>query len=365
MLGLESKKNECRLQVYFDYGPHATDRSGGFLVPLLLLKAAGKQLGFDFIGVFGRATNNKDLSDPKRKRQISRMRKAWKNGRKLVVDESLRSQNRIFKDAFIPELPRPVETPHTFKEADDLFNLAAEYRKGNFSLGCTPYIALTGHHIGEYSCLESRIASAEDCKLRYYDALGGQKSGFAYLDNYREEIRRGSALPEVDPSFWKPGALRVAVGIRRGDVMQRKWHMRQLQNDYYTQILDQIKGANRDVDVAIFSTYPFGPTDDFTSRGYRLLLANESSSDSDAEAMQHLAMMASADVVILSRSTFHYLAGLITRGSVIYTYFYKTPPLSSFIKIRGVQRKGSSFTNMEVVVNGAATPLKEWDAKFK
>jgi hypothetical protein len=112
----------------------------------------------------------------------------------------------------------------------------------------------------------------------------------------------------------------IAVHIRRGDVTpcrrENQGYERYLSNLHFQMVIDKYyqEGAR----VVIFSQEKsFEPWDSFREKRYELWL------DTDvADAWKH---MLTADLVILSRSSFSFIPGMASKGKVIYTPYWHKP----------------------------------------
>lgn len=116
----------------------------------------------------------------------------------------------------------------------------------------------------------------------------------------------------------------VAVHLRRGDVGPCRYPTRYLPNNHYLQLIEMYtppRDRNDDVQVTIYSqrnkhTEPFTV---FEEKGYHL------SVDTTDLATTWKAM-SSADVLIMSKSSFSYVPALLNpRGTVVYTPFAHQP----------------------------------------
>lgn len=137
-------------------------------------------------------------------------------------------------------------------------------------------------------------------------------------ETLRPELRRKytGALQNLSPN------VKIAVHIRRGDVSQKKNQNRFTPLDYSANILQQVLaqlGPDRArAEVAIYSQgspVDFKPLADRFSA--RLFL--------DSDPIWTLQQLVEADVLVTAKSTFSYIAGLISTGMVIYEPFWHQP----------------------------------------
>jgi hypothetical protein len=119
----------------------------------------------------------------------------------------------------------------------------------------------------------------------------------------------------------------IAIHIRRGDIVQLKneqsstWKTRWLDNNYYVDILRQVLSlmGNRRVKIYLFSQ---GEQSDFAefSEFKNLIFCL------DMNAIDSFLHLASADLLISSKSSFSYKPALISKGIVICPIFWHSYP---------------------------------------
>ena len=121
-------------------------------------------------------------------------------------------------------------------------------------------------------------------------------------------------------------AYEIAVHIRRGDVTPCTHSRRYLPNSHYLALIDQYASDNnnlldgRKVHVTIYSeSETFEPLDVFVERNYTLELDTE-------DLGQVWKALATADVVILSRSTFSIVPAILNPNIVVATEFENFDP---------------------------------------
>lgn len=118
------------------------------------------------------------------------------------------------------------------------------------------------------------------------------------------------------PNLWsKDAPLRVAMHIRRGDVLKMKIASRLTPNWWYLKIMDKIRKHVPHAEFVLFSSSPFGNKDgyrleDFTSQPNVVLRLDQPLE----EALSH---MAQSDVFIASQSTLAKISGVMNAGLVI------------------------------------------------
>src|SRR3972149_24046 len=139
-------------------------------------------------------------------------------------------------------------------------------------------------------------------------------------------VSRKYWLTHTPSTIYKTGSMKVGVHIRRGDILRLppdECASRILPNSYYVAQIESLKSIYPSLDIHIFSE---GDPSQFSELGHYALHLNEN----HFESFNNLA---SADILILSRSGFSYLAGLVSSGLKItpYPWWHKFP--DEWIKI--------------------------------
>ena len=124
----------------------------------------------------------------------------------------------------------------------------------------------------------------------------------------------------------------IAVHVRRGDVSPCTYVRRYLHNEHYLKLIDQFtptpeERENRPVHVTIYSeSDSFESFDVFQQRGYTLEL------DTKDLAVVWKAL-ATADLVILSRSYFSFVPAAVNPNTVVATDFFEFQPLPGWQRV--------------------------------
>jgi hypothetical protein len=141
---------------------------------------------------------------------------------------------------------------------------------------------------------------------------------FAYFE-VQDEFRRRCATVKADVD---EGVM--AVHIRRGDVMTNSPQnaRRRTPLERIGKIIDSMRKKRPDLVVKIFSQ---GHAAEFA-----LIPADELHLDSDV--FETMSALANAEVLLMAKSSFSYVAALLSRGTVIYEPFWHRP-LPTWIKI--------------------------------
>jgi len=123
----------------------------------------------------------------------------------------------------------------------------------------------------------------------------------------------------------------IAVHVRRGDVTPCRYKRRYLTNEHYLKLIDQYTPSpeardNRPVHVTIYSeSISFESFDVFRERNYTVDL------DSKDLAVIWKAL-ATADLVIMSRSFFSFVPAAVNPNTVVATDFFEFEPLAGWIQ---------------------------------
>ena len=151
--------------------------------------------------------------------------------------------------------------------------------------------------------------------LRHDDYFSQDTAVFtdAWLAYIRSQLKRIKA-PDRD-------ALQVAIHMRRGDVTPCTEPERYLPNSYYLSVVDQYIpkfSLGRAINVTLYSeSASHEGWEPFEKRGYNLVLGSN--------VAQVWEALISADVLIISRSSFSLVPALFNENVVLYTPFWHKP----------------------------------------
>lgn len=135
-----------------------------------------------------------------------------------------------------------------------------------------------------------------------------------YTDRSNEDY---SWFRESHASPHHEGPLRIAIHIRRGDVSPTHNANRYTPDAEILATLDAIRPALPSQTTAEVHVYSQGREEDFaafTQAGCTLHL--------EEDALDNLSAMARADILVIAKSSFSYVAGLLSQGLVIYEPFW-------------------------------------------
>lgn len=143
--------------------------------------------------------------------------------------------------------------------------------------------------------------------------------------NIAPELRAGMNL-----STERGEKLRAAIHVRRGDVSASANKMRYTDDESILRSIDSLRRMAKETgrDLAI-SVYSQGSPEDFSAfkaRGCELHL--------DTDAIETMKAMIESDILVMSKSSFSYVAALLNTGVIVYEPTFN-PPLSSWIRKRG------------------------------
>ena len=123
----------------------------------------------------------------------------------------------------------------------------------------------------------------------------------------------------------------IAVHVRRGDVSPCRYKRRYLTNEHYLKLIDQYTPSpeardNRPVHVTIYSEgNSFESFDVFRERSYTV--------DLDSKDLAGIwKALATADLVIMSRSFFSFVPAAVNPNTVVATEFFGFEPLGGWIQ---------------------------------
>lgn len=141
-----------------------------------------------------------------------------------------------------------------------------------------------------------------------------------YFNNaWRDRIRSLVKPPPETTNLFE-----IAVHVRRGDVTPCRYKRRYLPNHHYLQLIDQFTPTGKATHVTIYSeTESYESLDVFRQRGYDVKLDTE-------DLARVWSSLATADVVILSRSFFSFVPALLNSNTVVYTKFFDFEPLEGW-----------------------------------
>ena len=215
-----------------------------------------------------------------------------------------------------------------------------------------------------FACPSQRneLSSANRLILEYsdYDSMVSQTFRGAWLEHIRSKSRWDTR--QEQERHGRP--CQIVVHVRRGDVtLCGSKSRRYFPNQYYIHLIQQHLPQNgKTCNVSIFSNLqdpkahnahePREPWQDFSSRGYNVFLGTDLAATWES--------MITADVLILSKSSFSHVPAMFnTIGKIVYTPYW-TLPLPDWHVVsdhtRSLARKVMRQTRKEYCANFSPTP---------
>lgn len=162
------------------------------------------------------------------------------------------------------------------------------------------------------------IISMRNCHLPYLD------SNVDLYDNIIDDIRE-CYFSTPKQSYIIENKINVAVHIRGGDIITNdKYRHRCINDDKYLKLINELRNKYDNIVFHIFSESTnnnlFAHIRDFTKYKADDIILHM---DSDIKMSFHSMVM--ADILIMSKSSFSYTAGLLNKGIVYYFPFWHAP----------------------------------------
>ena len=209
-----------------------------------------------------------------------------------------------------------------------LFELEHNYEKDNkfennwetfFNLGC-----------GELKDVNTSEINYVEHMHDYFD----KENSPNLYDKVRDEFRKKYFMTEKPKLMYDDNFINVAVHVRRGDIVGRKhrFKKRGTSDEYFISLMEKL---NQETTIKPYKFYVFSQNKT-AKRGFRMkkkgdIFEKYRNLDLNIELMidgcpffdfHHLI---SADVLITSKSSFPYVAGLFSTNRVIYNKFWHKP----------------------------------------
>lgn len=184
-----------------------------------------------------------------------------------------------------------------------------------------------------YYAMTGGFRSADESRSRTRKGVGRPERHFHpyfyYADSHPESFQ--AIIPELRRKYWTGkkrsgnGDLMVALHMRRGDVTARNT-MRYTPIESVHRTAEAVKSVLTDAGISYsMRLYSQGPADGFAALrdvGVDLCL--------DVDAVWTMQQLITADVLVMSKSSFSYVAALISDGIKLYEPFWH-PPLRSWL----------------------------------
>ncbi|AGK56524.1 hypothetical protein HYPDE_24193 [Hyphomicrobium denitrificans 1NES1] len=228
-----------------------------------------------------------------------------------------------YVDSPFTRLDHAPTEQHEWRDAwENRLNLG----KGEEHLGDGDYVV-----VDYRDYLLKRRAINEKSILRFQQCYWLHRHYPDSLEAISESLRTKFSLPPSPP---ERDHIVVAVHVRRGDVGVSKNAFRFTPNNTIARTIEYLHGVLEEIGVnAIFQVHSQGCASDFaefSKIGCELYL--------DSDAIWTMEKLVASDILIMSKSSFSYVAALINRGVKIYEPTFN-PPLSTWI----VRQSDGSF----------------------
>lgn len=205
----------------------------------------------------------------------------------------------------------------------------------------------------EMSISEAANANITVCSVEHCHTYMDEGGNTCYESVKHEMLRKYLSSPKP-PLPFDLSKLTIALHVRRGDVDVARESGRFLQNDHYARALDAIKlglppELRHNLDIALFSEGNASHFRSITSTHQDVQL------NLNTDIPQTLHSLISADILVLSKSSFSYLAGLYNPGVVIYSDFWHAP-LSNWVKVGRTAKGGRRVSDWSQVIDYLRLP---------
>ena len=165
-----------------------------------------------------------------------------------------------------------------------------------------------------------RHISNEECR-NYFQQDVDKAMCHSSLNAYKSTF-----LSNINTNHYNNGKFNIALHIRRGDVQPDYNGGRYTSNEFYLAQMQYLSEIYADKDI-LFHIYSEGSEEEFAcfTNSNTVLHLNE-------DVKSTFIGLIASDVLVQSKSSFSYVAGLLTNGIVYHIPFWH-PPLSKWISI--------------------------------
>ena len=184
---------------------------------------------------------------------------------------------------------------------------------------------------------ELQLSDVNESELNYEENMHyffNEENTVDLYDKVRDEFRKKYFMTEKPNLVYDENFINVAVHVRRGDIVGRKHRMRKrgTSDEYFISLMEKL---NQEDTKKPYKFYVFSQNKT-AKRGFRMkkkgdIFEKYRNLDLNVELMidgcpffdfHHLLM---SDVLITSKSSFPYIAGLFSKNRVIYSDFWHEP----------------------------------------
>ena len=205
-----------------------------------------------------------------------------------------------------------------FTNIDKFFNICGLYKKVEDITFDKTY-KVQDHEI-EHAILSLKQTTntKENILLIINNPLGMLDANVSWYNEVMPDLRK--IKQNLELVYFKPTAVNIAVHIRRGDVSQTIHPYRYTPINYFKQIIDKLLGQYQSANICIFTEITDENKEEF-------IIFNEPNIRiiSGGDALVTFEHLVKADVLVMSKSSFSYVAGLYNENKVLYTPFWHNP----------------------------------------
>lgn len=206
-----------------------------------------------------------------------------------------------------------------FSNVNNYFNMDGLYKKvENVTFDKT--FRVRDHEIegAIINCKQHAIETNEKILLIINNPLGILDANLSLYNKVLPDLRK--IKQNLELVYFKPFVVNIAVHIRRGDVNQTIYPYRYTPTHYFKQIIDNLLTEYQNVNICIFTEITEENKDEFlvfTDPNIQII--------SGGDALVTFEHLVKADVLVMSKSSFSYVAGLYNENKVLYTPFWHNP----------------------------------------
>lgn len=192
------------------------------------------------------------------------------------------------------------------------------------------------NRIDEHTILSYKIQAQQKCvnillKIKLPNAILDQDT-----DIYNQIIPHLRQIKKTIPLPYYNSSKNIAVHIRRGDVNNITHPGRYTPTLAFKQIIDQLKTHYPNSNVCIFTEITPENKDEFD-----IFQNNQIKIVADEDILTTMEYLIQADVLVMCKSSFSYIAGLYNKNQVIYIDFWHSP-MPQWHRVAHDQRHGTN-----------------------
>lgn len=212
-----------------------------------------------------------------------------------------------------------ISDPEYIAKIDDYFNIKSKYKSVNdITYGIT-------YNVGDITCEE----------LMFYINIVLTESRVVLLKIRNPRVIMDSntdihnlVLPELRNMkrellvpFFNKDTINVAIHIRRGDILKIDKGLRYTSLSYFEKIINYFIEKNPNINICIFTEIVEENKHEFLEIEKKLNVQIKA----DEDLIVTLEHLIGADILVMCKSSFSYLAGLYNSNTVLYENFWHNP----------------------------------------